>query len=46
MGDILIGASGFFFDNWVGTIYPAGIRKQEMLPYYEKMLGFKALEVN
>jgi uncharacterized protein YecE (DUF72 family) len=46
MGDILIGTSSFSFDDWVGTIYPAGIRKQEMLPYYEKMFGLKALEAN
>lgn len=46
MGNILIGTSGFSFNDWVGTIYPAGIRKQEMLPYYERTLGFKALEVN
>ncbi len=46
MGDILIGTSGFSFDDWVGEVYPANIKKQEMLPYYEKVLGFKALEVN
>jgi uncharacterized protein YecE (DUF72 family) len=46
MGEILIGTSGFSFDDWVGTIYPANIRKLEMLPYYEKTLGFRALEVN
>lgn len=46
MGDILIGTSGFSFDDWVGVVYPEGIKKHEMLPYYEKSLGFKALEVN
>lgn len=46
MGEILIGTSGFSFDDWVGMVYPAGIRKQEMLPYYEKTFSFKALEVN
>ncbi len=46
MGDILIGTSGFSFDDWVGVVYPADIKKHEMLPYYEKSLGFKALEVN
>jgi uncharacterized protein YecE (DUF72 family) len=46
MGEILIGTSGFSFDDWVGVVYPAGIKKHEMLPYYEKTLGFKALEVN
>jgi uncharacterized protein YecE (DUF72 family) len=46
MGDILIGTSGFSFDDWVGEVYPAHIKKHEMLPYYEKTLGFRALEVN
>jgi uncharacterized protein YecE (DUF72 family) len=46
MGEILIGTSGFSFNDWIGEVYPAGIRKEEMLPYYERQLGFKALEVN
>jgi uncharacterized protein YecE (DUF72 family) len=46
MGDILVGTSGFSFDDWIGEVYPEGIKKHEMLPYYEKVLGFKVLEVN
>jgi uncharacterized protein YecE (DUF72 family) len=46
MGEILIGTSGFSFDDWVGIVYPAGIKKHDMLPYYERSLGFKTLEVN
>jgi len=46
MGEILIGTSGFSFDDWVGVVYPERMKKHEMLPYYEKSLGFKALEVN
>jgi uncharacterized protein YecE (DUF72 family) len=46
MGDILVGTSGFSFNDWIGEVYPAGIKKHEMLPYYEQALGFKALEVN
>jgi uncharacterized protein YecE (DUF72 family) len=46
MGDILIGTSGFSFDDWIGEVYPENIKKQEMLPYYEKTLGFTTLEVN
>ena len=46
MGDILIGTSGFSFDDWVGEVYPQTIKKQEMLPYYENVLGFSTLEVN
>jgi uncharacterized protein YecE (DUF72 family) len=46
MGDILIGTSGFSFDDWVGEVYPAHIKKHEMLPYYEKIFRFRTLEVN
>ena len=43
---IKVGTSGFSFPDWKGTVYPEGIREKEMLPFYEKELGFKALEVN
>ncbi len=46
MGEILVGTSGFSFEDWVGRIYPEGLRKEEMLPYYERNLGFRILEVN
>lgn len=46
MGEMFIGTSGFSFDDWVGEVYPPGIRKHEMLQYYERTLGFRALEVN
>ncbi len=46
MGEIFVGTSGFSFADWVGEVYPSGIRKQEMLPYYERVLGFRTLEVN
>jgi uncharacterized protein YecE (DUF72 family) len=46
MGELMIGTSGFSFDDWIGEVYPAGIKKHEMLPYYEGTLGFKTLEVN
>ncbi len=46
MGEILVGTSGFSFDDWIGEVYPPGTRKQDMLPYYVNKLGFKALEVN
>jgi uncharacterized protein YecE (DUF72 family) len=46
MGEILVGTSGFSFDDWVGEAYPLKIKKQDMLPYYERSLGFSALEVN
>ncbi len=43
---IRIGTSGFSFPDWKGTVYPIGIRERDMLSYYEKELGFNALEVN
>ncbi|MFN3466934.1 MAG: DUF72 domain-containing protein [Candidatus Brocadiales bacterium] len=43
---IKLGTSGFSFDDWKGTIYPPKLKKQDMLPYYEKELGFKCLEIN
>ncbi len=46
MGEILIGTSGFSFNDWVGTVYPSGLKKQQMLQYYESCLGFKTLEIN
>ncbi len=46
MSEILVGTSGFSFDDWIGEVYPENIKKQDMLSYYEKVLGFTALEVN
>ncbi len=43
---IKVGTSGFSFADWKGTVYPAGLRDREMLSFYEKELGFNALEVN
>jgi uncharacterized protein YecE (DUF72 family) len=43
---IKIGTSGFSFPDWKGTVYPIGLQERDMLPYYEKTLGFNALEVN
>lgn len=44
--DILIGTSGFSFDDWKGTVYPLDIKKQDMLSFYENELGFNILEIN
>jgi uncharacterized protein YecE (DUF72 family) len=44
--DIRIGTSGFSFPDWVGVVYPAGLNQREWLAYYERELGFSALEVN
>ena len=43
---IKIGTSGFSFPDWKGTVYPAGIQERDMLSFYEKELGFNALEIN
>lgn len=43
---IKLGTSGFSFEDWRGTVYPPKIKKQDMLPYYEKELGLKCLEIN
>jgi len=43
---IKIGTSGFSFPDWKGTVYPVGLHERDMLAYYEKELGFNALEVN
>jgi len=43
---IKIGTSGFSFPDWKGIIYPPGLKDKDMLPFYEKELGFNALEIN
>jgi uncharacterized protein YecE (DUF72 family) len=43
---IKIGTSGFSFPDWKGTIYPHGLSERDMLSFYERELGFGALEVN
>ena len=43
---IKVGTSGFSFPDWKGTVYPPHIREKDMLSFYEKELGFNALEVN
>jgi uncharacterized protein YecE (DUF72 family) len=44
--DIRIGTSGFSFDDWIGPIYPKGLKKQDWLKFYESDLGFKTVEIN
>ncbi|MGC8903186.1 MAG: DUF72 domain-containing protein [Fervidobacterium sp.] len=41
-----IGTSGFSFDDWVGTVYPNGIKKSEMFTYYWQHYGFNSVELN
>jgi uncharacterized protein YecE (DUF72 family) len=44
MGDILIGTSGFSYDDWRGFFYPKDMKKAEMLAYYARK--FRAVEIN
>lgn len=41
---LLIGASGYSFDDWVGPVYPKGTPKSEFLTHYTRM--FPVVELN
>ena len=41
-----VGTSGYSFPDWVGTAYPADVRPEGMLGYYERQLGFDCVELN
>lgn len=41
-----MGASGFSYDDWVGPVYPAGTKKDQMLAYYSSRLGLPMVELN
>jgi uncharacterized protein YecE (DUF72 family) len=43
-GKIVVGTSGYSFEDWVGTFYPKGTRKGDMLKYYARQFG--CVEVN
>jgi uncharacterized protein YecE (DUF72 family) len=43
-GDILVGTSGFSYDDWRGAFYPADLPKASMLDYYSRF--FKIVEIN
>jgi uncharacterized protein YecE (DUF72 family) len=42
--EIVLGTSGFSFDDWVGPFYPPGTRRSEMLERYAER--FTAVEIN
>lgn len=42
--DFLIGTSGYSFDDWVGTFYPAGTQKRDMFGLYTQ--EFAVAELN
>ena len=41
-----IGTSGFSFQDWLGTIYPRDLPKDQMLVYYANELKFDCVEIN
>jgi len=41
---VYIGTSGFYYDEWVGPVYPDGTRSSNMLEVYSGM--FHSLEIN
>ena len=46
MGQLLIGTSGYQFDDWFGTVYPENLKKKDVLEYYSKKLEFNTVEIN
>lgn len=44
MGRFLIGTSGYYYPDWVGSFYPEGLNKKDFLSYYATQ--FDAVEIN
>lgn len=43
---ILAGTCGFSFEDWKGPVYPQKINNSHMLEYYNRILGFKTVEID
>lgn len=43
---LYIGTSGYYFSDWIGTVYPEGLPKTQLLKYYASVWGFNAVELN
>jgi uncharacterized protein YecE (DUF72 family) len=43
MGEILIGTSGYSYDDWVGPVYPEDLPKYDWLKYYSIFFPFVEL---
>ena len=43
MGEILIGTSGYSYDDWIGPVYPEGTHRSEFLPLYSRRFAFTEL---
>jgi uncharacterized protein YecE (DUF72 family) len=41
---VLVGTSGYSYDDWVGTVYPPGTARQDFLPLYSR--EFPIVELN
>ncbi len=44
MAEILIGTSGYYYDDWKGTFYPESLPKKDFLSFYAE--NFHILELN
>jgi uncharacterized protein YecE (DUF72 family) len=44
MGEILVGTSGYYYDDWKGLFYPDNMEKRNYLEYYSS--HFQTLELN
>jgi len=42
---ILLGPSGFSYDDWVGTVYPADLPRRDWLPFIARQFGTIELNV-
>lgn len=43
MGQILVGTSGYSYDDWVGPVYPPGTQRGDFLSLYAKRFGLTEL---
>jgi uncharacterized protein YecE (DUF72 family) len=40
---LLVGTSGYSYDDWVGEVYPEGTKKSDFLPLYSERFSFTEL---
>jgi uncharacterized protein YecE (DUF72 family) len=43
---LYIGTSGYYFDDWIGAVYPEKISRSAMIKYYSAVWKFNAVELN
>ncbi|GHV92714.1 hypothetical protein AGMMS50268_32170 [Spirochaetia bacterium] len=44
MAKIMVGTCGFFYDDWIGPVYPQGTKRRDYLPLYAEQ--FNTVELN